>query len=591
MKCTKNGKPTHLTEEEKTMIADSVNKNTLRKFAATDLFEFDNKHINGQYLINNIEWAFFAWTNAPWKEKVPFDLFCEYVLPYRVIEEPISYWRGELTQRLLPSVFSTVDDPITFHWKNHLNTTYFKLTGEKKFVEAVPFHMNFKQLETTKAGICPHRCSYVINHLRAMGIPATYDYVPNWGNRNLDHVMVGLATQPKQVEPLLSNENRQIEIDNNISSAQSTFEKLNYSANDLPKGLYIQYIKTIPKVYRRTWSGQKEMFDLFRDIPQAEIHSQLFNLAMKDVTDQYVECADVYLAFERKQTFSIAYLAVFDNKDWKPVAMTRIRNGIEATFAKMGANIVYLPVALNNGQTQALAPPFLLTPSGEMEFFEGTGETQDFRLIRKYPFFSNTAQFPAFFKGGKFEASNCPNFKNPVSLHKIDYNPFYMNSFEVKISGSFRYYRYCPPEGGRSDVAEIEWWGLLNNEPVKFSGSPIGNESEVDNLKLAFDGNYETYFRPWGRDRWVGVDFGERIKLTKIRFCPRNDANCIIPGNEYELFYWGNMRWNSLGKQVASDDYLTYKSVPAGTLYWLRCHTEGKEERIFTYENGRQIWW
>jgi hypothetical protein len=154
--------------------------------------------------------------------------------------------------------------------------------------------------------------------------------------------------------------------------------------------------------------------------------------------------------------------------------------------------------------------------------------------------------------------------------------------------------RIVPPEKGMSkfaDLAELEIWGIEKGHEVQLAGNAISNQIDTIKYKLAFDGNFETCYRLTSKDKWLGVDLGMPKKLTKIRFCPRNDANCIIPGNEYELFYWGNKQWNTLGKQVASDDYLIYKSVPTGTLYWLHCHTEGKEERIFTYENGRQIWW
>lgn len=32
-------------------------------------------------------------------------------------------------------------------------------------------------------------------------------------------------------------------------------------------------------------------------------------------------------------------------------------------------------------------------------------------------------------------------------------------------------------------------------------------------------------------------------------------------------------------------------NVPTNALLLLRNHTKGKEERIFTYENGEQVWW
>ena len=73
---------------------------------------------------------------------------------------------------------------------------------------------------------------------------------------------------------------------------------------------------------------------------------------------------------------------------------------------------------------------------------------------------------------------------------------------------------------------------------------------------------------------------------------PINDDNCIRDGEIYELLYWDN-KWISIGKQMGSAKtyQLTYNNVPTNALFLLRNLTKGKEERIFTYENGKQIWW
>ena len=87
------------------------------------------------------------------------------------------------------------------------------------------------------------------------------------------------------------------------------------------------------------------------------------------------------------------------------------------------------------------------------------------------------------------------------------------------------------------------------------------------------------------------MDFGKNVEIGKIKYTPRNDDNDISPGDEYELFYWSGSGWASLGKQTAISHKLTYDNVPQNTLLLLRDLTRGKEERIFTYENGEQIWW
>jgi hypothetical protein len=42
---------------------------------------------------------------------------------------------------------------------------------------------------------------------------------------------------------------------------------------------------------------------------------------------------------------------------------------------------------------------------------------------------------------------------------------------------------------------------------------------------------------------------------------------------------------------VADSDVLLYENAPLNGLFLLRNLTIGVEERIFTYENGKQVWW
>jgi len=64
----------------------------------------------------------------------------------------------------------------------------------------------------------------------------------------------------------------------------------------------------------------------------------------------------------------------------------------------------------------------------------------------------------------------------------------------------------------------------------------------------------------------------------------------LEPGKEYELFYWLD-EWKSLGKKTAGEKPLFYESIPEGCLYWLVATDSNKDERIFTIENGKQVWW
>lgn len=64
----------------------------------------------------------------------------------------------------------------------------------------------------------------------------------------------------------------------------------------------------------------------------------------------------------------------------------------------------------------------------------------------------------------------------------------------------------------------------------------------------------------------------------------------VKPGRGYELFVWDD-GWRSLGTQVAGDEPVSFESVPAGGLFWLVEEGSRRLERIFTIEDGRQVFW
>ena len=71
-----------------------------------------------------------------------------------------------------------------------------------------------------------------------------------------------------------------------------------------------------------------------------------------------------------------------------------------------------------------------------------------------------------------------------------------------------------------------------------------------------------------------------------------NDGSTVFleKGEKYEMFYWED-GWESSGTQIATDEPLRFKELPAKRLYWLVKEDSDEEERIFTYDNNKQIWW
>ncbi|GHT71304.1 hypothetical protein FACS189455_2790 [Bacteroidia bacterium] len=87
------------------------------------------------------------------------------------------------------------------------------------------------------------------------------------------------------------------------------------------------------------------------------------------------------------------------------------------------------------------------------------------------------------------------------------------------------------------------------------------------------------------------MDFERAVEISEIALLPVNDDNHIAEDELYELYYFAG-KWVSLGQKTGdSNFYLRYDNVPENSLLLLKNHTKGKEERIFTYENNKQVWW
>ena len=137
---------------------------------------------------------------------------------------------------------------------------------------------------------------------------------------------------------------------------------------------------------------------------------------------------------------------------------------------------------------------------------------------------------------------------------------------------------------------------MIDSAKINNLGRPIGNYPGGDGLgdgNRAFDDDVLTavsFTRPG--EAWVGLDFGKPVAVDKIRYSPRSDGNMIEPGDVYELTYWSDGAWQSLGTKKATTVSLDWNGVPANGVYVLLNRTKGDSVRIFLIdENGKQEWW
>ena len=533
---------------------------------------WDHQTLKAEELIKQIDEAFTMW-QQPWNKDVSFEMFCNYVLPYRITTEPISDWRKKY--------FDTYYD--RFKYLLHAQTNYTTKFGlykelNKWFYGALYYpstylpEMPLDHLIKMRMGNCESNGKRNISQLRAVGIPTTMDYVPMWGNRSMSHSWCVIFVDDEKFIPYGLNE-------------------------ELGIHFFFRPNDKLPKVYRYTYKKQPEQAAYSADSSLSTI-PELRNPCMMDVTDKYTETSDVVIPLDNERKGYKApwiHLCVYSDNDWFPICYAK-REETTATFKKMGRGIVYLPVSYNKiGEMIPEGNPFILYPDGsKKEIIVNEQQMQKLRTVRKYTLTLEQKDYCAQMENGEFHVANQETFADSLLIgmaKDVKESRFY--SMKPKYKGDFKYFRYMAPANSYGNVAEIELYDKKGNKikPKRVFGyrwTVKGHEQP----KL-YDGDPLTSFTLQATKRgWCGVELDEPTHISEIRFLPRNDGNYIEEGDNYQLYYWNQGDWQLLGEKTGTrDGILWFDKVPTNALYLLRDTTKGKQERIFTYENGEQIWW
>ncbi len=518
-----------------------------------------------------IEAAKKVWESRHWRKEYGDAVFTDYILPPVAAKEPVEfYWRSDLPRRMDVVICDTAD---VAGAARTINGKIDVITKNEAWGNP---QLSYSEIMSGKFAKCDDRSTLAVLAMRAYGIPAAFEYVPNWGDTNNGHSFCSVILPD---DSLLVFQER----------------------ND--DGIHIQYSHKVPKVYRKSFFPD-DRSPLAGHVKAGEYVPQEFSdIFIEDVTRFHsVGQCDVTLSTGRPDD-RLAYLCVFTPKGWKPAAYAEMNDG-RATFIdvgngggydfrkmgdSLGDGILYLPAVYEDGRIEPAGFPFILSASGKRDIVSGRSR-ETVTLTRKYPRFGRVVRFASFMTGGIFEASGRADFADADCLHRIIDTPISRMQLEdsEETGRTYRYARYRKPKGTFS-ISELVFFDDDGNE---IEGEPfVPGYIESSDVSAVYDGNPLTYFEIDGVvDFWAGVKFDAPSKIGKVGFCPRTDDNGISPGDEYELMYWDS-GWESLGRKTAADYALTFDGVPCGALLWLRNLTKGREERPFTYENGKQMWW
>lgn len=543
----------------------------------------DIEEVDSAYLCHNIDWAFKVWEEQPWGRNVTFDEFKEQILPYRIGDEKLSYWREDyynaFSERLRKEFFSMkdsidIEDPVQaaiFISQDilGLNELHFTTIAPAALPHVGP------DVAWIRCGSCRELSDFVVYACRAMGIPCSIDNMPLLKNEHVGHTWVSFESKDGDLyfqeflRGVLRVRGSRINADSKVKVYRSTF------------GINWQE-------YRKVRKYGSRILPQFR-VPRYEDVTRMY--AADYIRELRIPASELN---DIEKTPDIVYLCGNSQFSWIPVAWTEFRRGSIVFNNIDKGDILRVAAFGDNGRMVFLTDPFYVGHDRSLTFLRTEKECQDVIVYSRTPY-AMEYEYSSKMLGGVFEASNYPDFRERDTLHVIKKVPQRLyESVTVRCPGKYRYARYFGPDGSCCKIAELEFRRSKGGEVLH--GRTMGTSNMCDGKPLndfnfVFDGNTETYFTYFGvaYGGWVGMDFGRPESIGCITYTHNNMDNYVRPGDTYELYYCDDT-WQSAGVMTASSDSLVFCGVPRNSLYLLKNLSRGRQAAVFTYKDGVQIW-
>ena len=561
------------------LYADTMRSRSLAglwtKYKTTDsmTIEYDSKTLTAAYLADNIDKAVKVWYESAWKDEVSEDLFLNYILPYRSYDEALSPigWRDTLYNKYHSVIDTITDLKRAFHAVYRAASTEVRVRN----LGNISYLLNSVDISHIKRGRCLQQCVYIVSVMRALGIPAVVDGVMRWANySSTGHSWVALVTADGTYTVYVGD--KEAKKYNPINS--SSFSLKYPVEKDYPVDL--TFVKRVGKVWRSSFAIVEPDYD----DPAApfETRAMFSRCHSVDVSDEY--------GFNGKYKTSVpwstdcAYLCVFaTGADWIPICYSKARLG-KCSFNHLVDSVVYNPMVYESGKLRPVGRPFFIDGGKIIKIKPDPVNRQSLSLTRKYPFAKSILRPWQETSGSFVVAANRKDFKDADTLFRMNRTPVFRNVVTFDSLKCYRYIWYASNPNKRGSILEFR---VYHNDMV-LRGTPFSKG--VEKTEQCFDDDTSTGLSNLTVGYTIGLDLGKPIEVDSVAFYLRNDGNYIDPGDEYELLHYDN-GWCSIAKRKAVYESLAFDNIPVGALLLLKNRTKGSEERIFTYEEGRQVWW
>ncbi len=540
----------------------------------------DIKSLSASYLIQNVEEAFSTWQNSPWRDEVDFMRFCQYILPYKIDQEPVVEWRCTLKDKYAHLVADVTNQREAFTIVFNYLKEHFKVQDNKRSYEA-----DILTLDSLQGGDCRERAIHMVYVMRALGIAAALDYTPFWANQGTNaHYWVSMISRDNTVYTIGKD---------SLNNIDGTYEPIKYHIDYQSYPYSVDSLKRIAKVYRVTYDKVRSLAaPSSQDIPLC-----LRSVHAKDVTTEYHHLTRGNMLPVAAPRGTPLYVCTFQQRNgWIPIGEARRVDRDHVDIGPLIHDNVVVVASYEDGTTIPLSNPFLISHDGQpKELSPDVHSLRRVKLLRKYYVNSRWPNRWGDMIGAVLEASNDADFRiGKRQAHKVTRMP--VEKYTAKLDGAVteRYIRFLPADGKYPVPAEIDLIDhdgqIIPKDDYRIYAVGDGLTGDPIPIKWLRDNDPSTTFYkqfPY----WIGIELVEcRNKVSAVQFLLWNDMNRITLGHDYELFYF-DREWRSLGQKRASADYLEYDRVPSNALLLLRDYTKGKEERIFVYENAKQVWW
>lgn len=288
-------------------------------------FDSDLEHASADFLSAHLDEAFDAWRTYPWAKSIKYEVFREFILPYRGSNEPLGLWRAPARRRLAEICAQNSGETDVRAFGEKVRAVVHPWTGFTDLFYLHPTDQSYSEMCERRLGRCEDITNMISFGMRSVAAMCASDYTPWWAASDNNHAW-------------------EVVLDANGQGRAGLAGRA-------------------AKVYRKTFASQPDsLASIKRD--DEVVPKWLASAHYIDVTAQYQPTSDVTVALDKvPDGHRFAYIAVFNGGSWKPIHWARVEHG-RAVFTALGRNICYLPMYHEKGDDRPAGTPFVLDVDG-----------------------------------------------------------------------------------------------------------------------------------------------------------------------------------------------------------------------------------